>query len=287
MSSQAAQQAARKARVSATGFTAGALVFALAFSFILARVLSGHVSDAPVQPVVVAAVQVPAFTKLTEQHLKIMQWPETSIPPGAYKDVKTVLAQPVMNLRALLPGEPLVPQRIDAANSGAAIPNLLPPRKRAFVVRVDDSLGVASLLAPGVVVDVLAVMEPEGKDQEPTAKIVLQKIPILAVGKSFDVTVRQVDEKAKPDARMQRIVTLVVSPEEAEILVFLVRESKIDVAIRPTDDVAPVETTGASRSMLIKPAVGTGSGAGVADRKDADANKKKNSSGPMIYRVGQ
>jgi pilus assembly protein CpaB len=109
-------------------------------------------------------------------------------------------------------------------------------------VRVNDVVGVAGFVMPGMRVDVLVTGRPPGSDGVFTTTC-LQNILVLAAG-----TVLQ------PDARGQAInapnVTLLVSPEQAEILTLAGNEGRIQLVLRNGSDQAIERTAGRSLHEL-------------------------------------
>ncbi|MBI5507804.1 MAG: Flp pilus assembly protein CpaB [Deltaproteobacteria bacterium] len=289
MQTSTIQKDAQQARQGALLYSLFALALTALLSWMLSRLLMGTATPAgPVKPVVVAAEEIPAFTELKAAQLKTAEWPVSSIPDGAFADVDSVVGTPKVNLRALLPGEPLVARRLAPADRGGGAAQLVDPHMRAFVVRVNEPLAMSQLLYPGVYVDVIATL-PEQFQKEAIAKVVLQRVQVLAVGPSFDVTLEPA-KKSDNDERTdrgkierQRVVTLQLLPEEVESLAFIMRDATLDLALRNQSDTEVVNTFGASRTTVL----GSGVAEAEADKAGAAAKvKRKAKAGPAIYRVG-
>jgi len=122
----------------------------------------------------------------------------------------------------------------------------IPDGQRAVSVRVDDVIGVAGFVMPGTRVDVLVTLPPEPQlDQKLSlSQIVLQNMLVLAVGQ-----VVQQDAQGKP--MTVSVITLLVSPKEAETLVLASNEGKIQLALRNTLDLADIRTSGATARTLL------------------------------------
>ena len=114
---------------------------------------------------------------------------------------------------------------------------------RAVSVRVNEVIGVAGYVLPGTRVDVVATASPTENQTDTTSKVILANVQVLTAGTHME----QDQEKGKP---MQvTVVTLLVTPEQAERLTLASTEGKIQLALRnPLDQGAPA-TPG------IKPAV--------------------------------
>jgi Flp pilus assembly protein CpaB len=127
---------------------------------------------------------------------------------------------------------------------------------RAVAVKVDDAVGRAHLVYPGASVDVIAtIRDPQGRG--PSTRIAVSDVRVLAVEADTDVqtrTGRQRDPGLGENANKQQlnntIVTLEVTPEDAEIVSLAEREGRIDLALRNGSDRKPVETKGAIPLMF-------------------------------------
>jgi pilus assembly protein CpaB len=108
---------------------------------------------------------------------------------------------------------------------------------RAVTVRVNDVVGVAGFVMPGMRVDVLVTGRPPGSDNNTTTTTVLQNILVLTAGTN-----------TQPDSRGQAIsapsVTVLVSPDQAEILTLASSEGRIQLVLRNGSDQSIERTPG-------------------------------------------
>src|SRR3984957_9373732 len=99
---------------------------------------------------------------------------------------------------------------------------------RACAVKVDDVVGVAGFVTPGMKVDVLISGHPPG-DANPAAgsrvKTLLQNIEVLSAGTDI-----QKDGGGKP--QQVRVVNLLVTPEQAEDLALASSQTRIQLILR-------------------------------------------------------
>ena len=105
-------------------------------------------------PVVVAAADIPWGTKLLPEMTKILPFLRESLPAGhftSFNDLKDrVLIQP------LKANDPITEPRLAPISvQTGGISAVLPPGKRAISVKGDKVIGVAGLINPGNIVDVL------------------------------------------------------------------------------------------------------------------------------------
>ena len=137
-------------------------------------------------------------------------------------------------------------------------------KKRAVAVRVDKVIGVAGFVHPGNRVDVLVTMSKG--TQEPVTKIVLENILVLAAGPEVTTAKGKEQQPAAVD-----VITLEVSPEEAEKLALAATEGKLQLALRGLIDTEEVLTKGTSIPTLL--ASYSGSGPVVGAKGKASARK--------------
>ena len=107
---------------------------------------------------------------------------------------------------------------------------------RAISVRVNDVVGVAGFVLPGMRVDVLVTGKPPDRPDTET-QTVLQNITVLSAGQTI-----QTDGKSQPI--VAPVVTLLVSPAEAEALTLANVEGHIQLVLRNSTDQATPATHG-------------------------------------------
>ena len=94
-------------------------------------------------------------------------------------------------------------------------------------------------------VDVLATVMPGTNRSETTTRIILQKIRVLTADQSY-----QTDPEGDPV--LVTVVTLLVKPQEAEVLTLAATEGKIQLALRNTLDVDSISTMGMRINALVQ-----------------------------------
>jgi len=187
------------------------------------RSLSGSGSNERGVRVIVAAHDVQVGTKLDTPDMATITIPESAVPPGAYTDPTKVLGR-----GAVLPiskGEFILTSKLAALNAGAGLPSLIPPGMRAVSVRVNDVVSVAGFVQPGTRVDVLATGNNQGTGSERQTTTVLENVAVIAVGKSLD-------RNAAADAQAAPVITLLVSPDDAQKLALVSQEGRIQLSLR-------------------------------------------------------
>lgn len=210
-----------------------ALVVSAMFYQVSARA-ARPAAKVPLRDVVAAAQAIPAGATLKASALKTIQVPAALFPKGGFSKIEEVAERPVAS--NILADEPILEGRLAAKGSGLGLGPIIPPGMRAASVRVNDVVGVAGYVLPGMRVDVLVT----GRPPEYTGSItstVLQNILVLSAGQNL-----------QPDTHGQAIntpvVTLLVTPEQAEILTLASSEGRIQLVLRNSTDQIVAKTPG-------------------------------------------
>ena len=184
--------------------------------------------------VVVAAKALPAGATLDRASVKLRSLPESAVPTGGFLRLDDVLDRPVIS--PIQPDEPVVEARIAAKGSGMGLAPLIPPGMRAISVRVNDVVGVAGFVLPGMRVDVLVTGRPPNQNDTVT-RTVLQNIAVLSAGQTI-----QTDGKSQ--SMVVPVVTLLVDPQEAEALTLANNDGHIQLVLRNSTDGKRAQTPG-------------------------------------------
>jgi pilus assembly protein CpaB len=225
------------------------LLFAFAISagatVLVYRLVSSRV-NAEAKPatteVMVAARNLPVGTMIAASDLKTGAWSGT-LPAGAILTREEAIGRGVVD--AVYEGEPLINSRLAVKGAGAGMAATIPPGMRAVAVRVNDVVGVAGFVVPGLRVDVLVLGVPPGatRDNGTITKTVLQNIQVLSAGQNI-----QRDVEGKP-ATVQ-VVNLLVTPEQAEVLSLVSNDMRIQLVLRNPLDTKEVQTSGAAAAAV-------------------------------------
>jgi pilus assembly protein CpaB len=125
--------------------------------------------------VVTAAKALPAGAVIDHASVKLRSLPESAMPAGAFTRVEDVLERPVIS--PIQPDEPVVEARIAAKGSGMGLAPMIPPGMRAISVRVNDVVGVAGFVLPGMRVDVLVTGRPPNQNEKGSRRRLLSSRP--------------------------------------------------------------------------------------------------------------
>ena len=118
---------------------------------------------------------------------------------------------------------------------------------RAVAIRVNEIVGVAGFVVPGMRVDVLISGSPPGAAAlGGVTKTLLQNLEVLSAGQNF-----QKDAEGKPVS--VQVVNLLVTPEQAEMLSLASTQTTIQLVLRNPLDNDVAKTTGSAVSQLFYP----------------------------------
>ena len=224
----------------------GALALAVGFLVAVSvynKLRSGNTSNEPGVNVVVAADDLQVGTKLGDSDVKLLRFPQSTVPPGAYGSKDKVL-----NRGVILPiarGDFILPSKLAAANAGAGLASMIPQGMRAVSVRVNDVVSVAGFVQPGSRVDVMSTSAAANGEHLTTT--VLENVAVIAVGKSLS---RSAGTDTQTAAQAATVITLLVSPDDAHKLALASQEGRIQLALRNPLDTHQGEAGSTKASTL-------------------------------------
>ena len=223
-----------------------ALVLSVCVSFLVYRAVGTKSAAAPravkTTPVIVAARDLDVGSLIRDSDLKTIAW-VGSVPKGALAKPDTIRNRGVA--APIYEGEPITETRLAHVGSGGGLAVTIPNGMRACAVRVNEVVGVAGFAVPGMRVDVLITGTPPGAnpDDGPEVRTLLQNIEVLTAGTNF-----QRDGEGKPE--QAQVVTLLVTPEQAEVLSLAGNETHIQLVLRNPADTDVVKAPGTMVSSL-------------------------------------
>ncbi|HEY1659040.1 MAG TPA: Flp pilus assembly protein CpaB [Candidatus Sulfotelmatobacter sp.] len=221
-----------------------ALALGAAVSLIVYKNLQGRgqVSNEPGADVVVAADDIAVGARVEEHDIRIVRYPAPSLPAGTYSVRSKVLGRGV--ILPISKGEFILPSKLAPENAGAGLPALIPPGMRAVSVRVNEVVSVAGFVGPGTRVDVLLTGTPNGTTESQTTTV-LQNVAVIAAGKSLE-------RNAAGESMNVPVITLLVSPDDAERVTLASTEGHIQLALRNPLDTQQEDVNAANARGLYK-----------------------------------
>jgi pilus assembly protein CpaB len=195
--------------------------------------------------IAVANTDIELGGRISPEMVRLVDWPQGSVPVGAFSDAGKLEGRVVMV--AMQRGEPLTEGRLAPVGTKGGLSAVVPAGKRAMTVRVNDVVGVAGFALPGTYVDVMVNTQEEGSRRNDKdhaiSKIVLERILVLAVAQEAD------RDATKP--KVVNAVTLEVTPTQAEMLDLARSVGSLSLVLRNQTEDKPAETAGITKSELL------------------------------------
>ena len=221
-----------------------ALLCGLMAVFLAAQWLMSQ-SAKGVTRIVVASTDVSMGQRLTQDVVRLVEWPAASLPPGAHKDISALEGRVLRT--SLLKGEAVIDAKLAPMGTTGGLSAVIGQGRRAITVRVNDVIGVAGFALPGNYVDILVNTQRDSDRNSDLdrqiSKIVLERILVLAIAQ--DVA----RDETKP--RVVNAVTLEVTPEQAEKLDLARSVGSLSLVLRNQMDPQAASTAGAMKSSLL------------------------------------
>ena len=191
--------------------------------------------------VVVAAKPLAMGTRLAATDLKLIAWPKSSPVNKGFTDITAVVERGLLS--AMVENEPVTENKLAPTQAGAGLPPIISAGMRAMSVKVNEVVGVAGYVVPGSRVDLLVTIR---RDKDSLTRTVATNIQVLTAGTAYD------QEKAKDgEAMPSTVVTLMVTPEDAERIALAASQGQVMLSLRNPLDTANVATTGQATANLL------------------------------------
>ena len=210
------------------------MVWGLMVSLFFYRLAAAKRSGGEEKVLVVAAMPLAPGAQIVAASVKTIRVPENLFPHGGFSRVEDVAGRPVIS--SIQPDEAIVETRIAPRGSGFGVAPMIPSGMRALAVRVNDVAGVAGFVLPGMRVDVLVTGKPPGAD-DTTTTTALQNVTVLSAGQN-------VEADGKSQSISVPVVTLLVTPAQAESLALAASEGHIQLVLRNSNDQQLTPTRG-------------------------------------------
>src|SRR3954452_19083362 len=213
-------------------------------------------------PVVVAAVDIPEGTTISFDMISQRSVPEQFVTSSV---VKPDSASYVVNQKVLVPvqaGDPLLWSQFETTKAAERLSTKVQRKARAITIEASKKTEVGGWVRPNDHVDVIGTFK-DPQSNESVAVTLLQNVIVLATGKITGTTNVNLIPEGQRDYNN---VSLLVIPEEAEILVLAQELGALTLSLRNEDDVDIIEERGrATISTLL-----SGERTRVLERKRAE-----------------
>jgi pilus assembly protein CpaB len=194
--------------------------------------------------VLVATHDMPIGTLLRTSDLKKVNYPERSIPKGVLSDPKDAVNRVL--LVPLNSSEPVISTKLSAATTVEGMASTIEPGMRAVAVQITDATGVAGMVQPNSHVDVLFTRP--GTMAEAVTTTILEDVKVLSTGKQLPT-----GQTADPRAPRSPVVTLVMSPTDAQKLELAKNQGKISLSLRNPLDTSRTTASGPITTEVLDP----------------------------------
>ena len=191
--------------------------------------------------VVVAAENLPLGTRVSKEQLKVVGWPAATPVEGTFASIDAVVGRGLIS--PVQANELLTETKLAPIEAGAGLSPSIPAGMRALSVKTNDVIGVAGFTVPGARVDVVVVVKDRDNSM---ARVVVSNLQVLTAGTKYDI------EQAKDGKPMpSSVVTLLVTPEQAERITLAQSNGSITLVLRNPLDVTPTATNGVRMAGLM------------------------------------
>jgi pilus assembly protein CpaB len=263
-----------RSRLLLIGFVA--LLLGAAASLAVYRSLQSRsgASDVPGEDVVLAAGDISVGSRIEDKDVKVVRLPSADLPPNCFHTKSKILGR-----GAVLPisrGEFILPYKLAGENAGFGLPTLIPRGMRAVSVRVNDIVAVAGFVIQGTHVDILLTGNPSGSSDQQTTTV-LENVAVIAVG-------QKLERNSAGEPQLAPVITLLVSPDDAEKLTLAASQGHIQLALRNPLDTGQ-ETVAAVNSGALYKNMATPMPVSLAKAKPVARRVIVKPTAPSVYSI--
>ena len=211
----------------------------------------------------VTTTNVPSYSKLTAEVVKLEEWPKDKVPRDALRSLEEF--EDRSPRIPLFVGEPIVLSKLASTESQIASERI-PEGHQVLAVKVDKESALGGLVNPGDKVDVLVFIHARSGGTETIktgTRTILRNITVFAVNDQMSR-----DPGTEGNSIDAKTVSLLVLPEQSERLLLAKQLGTISLALRKPGDDAEIETNGASPRDLLEETQGS-DGIASASRKSS------------------
>lgn len=215
----------------------------------LARERAARAAIVPTVEVFVASRQLRYGDLLTEEDVKLIDWPETSLPEGVFQTLDDLFPQGTDDLRTVLrtmeANEPVLAVKVTEPGEDAGVSARLTQGMRAFAIRVDVASGVSGFLSPGDRVDVYwtGTAELASGESQGVTKLIEASVRLIAIDQSVD------EDRSGPT--VARTVTVEATPRQVAALAQAQATGRLSLALVGTRDDSLTEAVEIDQRSLL------------------------------------
>lgn len=220
-----------------------AVIAVILFQLYISGEKAKYTDESKLESVLVAKMKIKAGTPIKSSMLTKKKLYADYVPKDAVRssDIRSILDHaPKVDIPK---GDAIQAAHFSEGGSLTIASRFLAPNiqkgERGFTVRVDDESGVSGLIRPGDYVDIMGTFKKPGSIPMKVTKTILQNIPVLAIGSQ--VGTAGASNKSRR-ATSYRSITISATPEEAELLEYCRRVTKLIFVLRNPEDREVIES---------------------------------------------
>jgi pilus assembly protein CpaB len=204
--------------------------------------------------VLVAVHSISAGSPLAKEDVRVVSVNEKIVPADAVTSLAALFPEeeePPLAASGIIQGEFILKGRLADARKGTAMAGRVREGYRAFAVTVDKAIARSRLVFPGARVDVVGTFR---ESQISMSRLLVENARVLSLESQIDVeTARATDttDREGQNRVNDTVVTIEVTPPQAEIVALAAREGTIDLVLRNANDVVPAETPGVTTVQVM------------------------------------
>src|SRR5215204_5794297 len=224
------------------------LIIAVAVASSASYFVYRAVSNIPVREVevksyyvAIATKPLPVGTMLAPSDIKLVAWPASSPVAGGYTKIEEVVNRGL--IASVVENEPFTATKVAPIEAGAGLAPTIATGMRAISVKVNEVIGVAGFVVPGTRVDVVVTV---GRQNDSISRVIVSNAQVLTAGTKYD------QEQSKDGTPLpSTVVTLLVTPPDAERIALASTEGSIMLALRNPLDATTTDTKGTRMASLL------------------------------------
>ncbi len=205
-------------------------------------------------PVLVADQYLAAFTVNKPEMVRILEFPKALVPPGALKAKSELVHENgqmlFVSAISIPEGQPITRALVNDASQNDTLGSLIRPGKVAVSFEIDKAHGVGGWIRPGDTVALFGAtpMSPGGmKGLGKKTRLLFPEVAVAAVdekrlGQNPAKSESAPDAAGIPESPVSngtRILTVLVSPQEASEIIEAREEGSLSVVLRSLGDDLP------------------------------------------------
>jgi pilus assembly protein CpaB len=194
--------------------------------------------------VLVAANTLPPKHIIVETDIKLVKMTKDKVNARALKNKTEIIGKRIKE--SIMAEEQIIPDRI-MDDKKSPLSFSIPDGMRALSINITEQSFVSYLIRPGDYIDIIASFELESIEEAATVtiypritKTIIQNLQVLALSQNTVVAGDKVSE-------IPKTVTLAVTPQDAEKLVYASEYATLTMILRHADDDKIITTDGVNR----------------------------------------